>query len=157
MEGRIEMSPLSLTSPLWPYNTRPQWVTCQLFQTYRSNTDYCLNFQWILSTFLLLHMTSPCLSFMQRFASIWLHGAPFVFPPHPVWKGQSGTKKRWGCFCSVRCSGKPPSAFSVQIRLLDVRVYIPSTDGYDDHRAARVINPRPARTSSAVKASEPDA
>lgn len=30
--------------------------------------DYCLNFEWILSTFLLLHMTSPCLSFIQLFA-----------------------------------------------------------------------------------------
>lgn len=34
LEGRIEMSPPSLTAAPWSYNTGPHWVRCQLFQTY---------------------------------------------------------------------------------------------------------------------------
>lgn len=34
LDGRIEMSPPSLTAALWSYNTGPHWVRCQLFQTY---------------------------------------------------------------------------------------------------------------------------
>lgn len=64
------------------------------FKLTHSDTDYCLHFKWVLSTFLLSYMTSPCLSFIQLFASIWLHGDPFVFVPHPVQKGQTDTKKR---------------------------------------------------------------
>lgn len=34
LDGRIEMSPPSLTAALWSHNTGPHWLRCQLFQTY---------------------------------------------------------------------------------------------------------------------------
>lgn len=53
LEGRKEMSPLSLTAAPWSYNTRPHWVRCQLFQTYpqQLTTVWILNGSSLLFSF----------------------------------------------------------------------------------------------------------
>lgn len=104
LEGRIEMSPSSLTAALWSYNTGPPWVRCQLLQTNPKQHELLFEF-WMdpldFSPFthdvlLSVFYPTPC--------SIRLHGGPFVSSPHPVWKGQTGTKERWGCISSVHHS-----------------------------------------------------
>ena len=56
-------------------------------------TDYCLNFERILSTFLLLHMTSPCLSFIQLFA-VYSYMEILLCPCHTLFRKVTQAQRR---------------------------------------------------------------
>lgn len=90
-------------------------------------TNYFLNFEWILFTSLLLHLSSRCLSFIQPRCSIWLHGNPFVSLPHPVQESHTATKKRSGLYRSYSSLSRAALLLMLLIRLLYMLTYTPFT------------------------------
>lgn len=127
LEDRIEMSPPSLAAALWSYNSGPRWVRCQLFQTHPQ--QHCLNFEWILSTFLFLHMTSPCLSFIQLL-SVYGYMENLLCLCHTLFRKVKQAQRRGeGVSVLFTTQSSRPSPHAPYLTIVHVYKY-PSGDNY---------------------------